>query len=115
MEVTMVKKHTSKHPSQHYCPKCGTTVKPVKKFTVTVWEEVRRCQEVEILAASPEEARLKAKVAYEEDPEGDFYAGAWTDECETTGRLWTGRCGPAPRDLKGERQLLGIVAEEADE
>jgi ribosomal protein L37AE/L43A len=98
MEVTMVKKHTSKHPSQHYCPKCGTTVKPVKKFTVTVWEEVRRCQEVEILAASPEEARLKAKVAY-----------------EATGRLWTGRCGPAPRDLKGERQLLGIVAEEADE
>lgn len=99
-----------------YCPKCGTVVEPVKKFHVTVWEQVQRCQTVEVAAADEVEARKKVRAAYQEHRDEEFDPGGWDEDRAACKPIHTGTVGrPSTRKMQGDNQLLGMEVEEVEE
>ena len=99
-----------------YCPKCGSVVEPVKKFHVTVWEQVQRCQTVEVVAATEADARRQVRAAYQERRDEEFAPDGWEEDRAASKPIHTGTVGrPSTRKLKGENRLLGMEVEETEE
>lgn len=97
---------------RHYCPTCGTTVTPVKKFRVTVWERVVRCQDVEVLAKDAAAARARVQDLYAAFRDDEFPQGEWDEDRATGKQIYTGLAGRPRTGLSGSNELLGMEIEE---
>lgn len=97
---------------RHYCPTCGTTVTPVKKFHVTVWERVVRCQDMEVLAKDAAAARARVQDLYTASRDEEFSQGDWDEDRATGKQIHTELAGRPKVGLEGGNELLGMEIEE---